>query len=53
MQAARHGHMDVVVMLVQAGAAVDRRNRLGECKLRSVAGNASLKFLERNHPECK
>lgn len=30
MQAARHGHMDVVVLLVQAGAAVDKHNRLGE-----------------------
>lgn len=30
MQAARHGHMQVVIVLLQAGATVDRCNRLGE-----------------------
>ena len=32
MQAARHGHMNVVVLLVRAKAAVDKQNRLGEWK---------------------
>lgn len=29
MQAARHGHMAVVLLLVQTGVLVDARNRLG------------------------
>lgn len=30
MQAARHGHMQVVMLLLQAGATVDKCNRLGQ-----------------------
>lgn len=30
MQAARHGHMHVVLLFLQAGVSLDTRNRLGE-----------------------
>lgn len=30
MQAARHGHLQVVTLLLQASATIDRCNRLGE-----------------------
>lgn len=37
MQAARHGHMLVVLILVQAGVSLDTRNRLGEkCAIQYV-----------------
>lgn len=33
MQAARHGHMQVVTLLLQAGATVDKCNRLGQLNI--------------------